>query len=326
MKGAAHYATGEWSINEIVTELNARGLTTRPGPNTPSRPLTTRSMHHLLRNPYYAGVVTFNGVEHPGTHEPLVSTATWASVQDILVSRRNGERSRTHEHYLKGTVYCIGCGYRLILQHTRRHERLYEYFLCHRGSAGCPQRKVLPVAQVEQRVANCYRDITLTIAQRERIEAIALARLRRQQEERAARADELTHEVAAVDANRAKLLDAYYADAVPRSLFLSEQRRLKAEHARLDQARKSAATDLGELEQDVREALGLLQDAHATYEQSPAHIRKQLNRAVFTRVLLGPEDIRVELNEPYATLSAGEPDQGGATASEPRTAGRCTRF
>jgi hypothetical protein len=181
------YATGEWSMDEIASELNARGVTTRPGPNTPARPLTIRSVHHLLRNPYYAGIVTFNGVEYPGTHEPLVDAVTWASVQDILVARRNGERSRTHDHYLKGTVYCLACGYRLILQHTRRRERLYEYFLCHRGKAGCPQRKALPVAQVEQRVADCYRNIALTVAQRERIEGVALARLRRQHETSTAR-------------------------------------------------------------------------------------------------------------------------------------------
>lgn len=48
----------------VVAELNARGLTTKPGPNTPSRALTIRSLHHLLHNPYYAGVVTFNEVEH----------------------------------------------------------------------------------------------------------------------------------------------------------------------------------------------------------------------------------------------------------------------
>ena len=304
------YATGEWSMDEIASELNARGLTTKPGPNTPARPLTIRSVHHILRNPYYAGVVTFNGVEHPGTHEPLVDAATWASVQGILVSRRNGERSRTHDHYLKGTVYCLGCGYRLILQHTRRRERLYEYFLCHRGKAGCPQRKALPVAQVEQRVADCYRGIALTVAQRERIEGIALARLRRQHEANAARIDDLDQETAALEANQAKLLDAYYADAVPHSLFLAEQRRLKAEHAKLVRERKSAAADLAELEQGIREALDLLQDAHATYERSPAHIRKQLNRTLFARILLGPDtdDIRVELNEPYTTLSAGHPD------------------
>jgi chaperonin cofactor prefoldin len=203
----------------------------------------------------------------------------------------------------------------LILQHTRRREHLYEYFLCHRGKAGCPQRKALPVTQVEQRVADCYRNIALTMAQRKRIEGVALARLRRQQETSTTRIDELTRETAALEANRAKLLDAYYADAVPRSLFLADQCRLKAEHAKLVRERKSAATDLAELEQGIREALDLLQDAHATYERSPAHIRKQFNRTLFARILLGPDanDICVELNEPYTTLSAGDPDEDDAT-------------
>ena len=129
-------------------------------------------------------------------------------MQDILVARRNGERSRTHDHYLKGTVYCLGCGYRLILRHTRRRERLYEYFLYHRGKAGCPQRKTLPVTQVEQRVADCYRNVALTIAQRARIEEVALARLRRQHETNTARIDDLNRQTAALEANRAKLLDA----------------------------------------------------------------------------------------------------------------------
>lgn len=86
-----------------------RGVTSRSGPNTPAQPLTSRSLHRLLRNPYYKGVVTLNDAEHPGTHEPLLDPVTWAAVQDILAARRNGERSRTHDHYLKGAVYCIEC-------------------------------------------------------------------------------------------------------------------------------------------------------------------------------------------------------------------------
>jgi chaperonin cofactor prefoldin len=171
------------------------------------------------------------------------------------------------------------------------------------------------VAQVEQRVADCYRNIALTVAQRERIEGVALARLRRQHETSTARIDDLNREIARLEANRAKLLDAYYADAVPRSLFLAEQRRLKAEHARIVRERTTAATDLADLEKGIREALDLLQDAHATYECSPDHIRKQLNRTLFARILLGPDadDIRVELNEPYTTLSAGNPDEDDVT-------------
>lgn len=59
------------------------------------------------------------------------------------------------------------------------------------------------------------------------------------------------------------------------------------------------------MEQQTRDALDLLQDAYETYEQATEPTRKQLNRAIFTRVLLGyePEQLRVELNEPYNALN-----------------------
>ncbi|HWB37370.1 MAG TPA: recombinase family protein, partial [Rugosimonospora sp.] len=176
------YATGTWSITQLADALTSRGVTSRPGPNTPAHPLTLRAVHQLLHNPYYKGVVTLNGVEHPGSHPALVDPVTWARVQDVLTARRSGERTRVHDHYLKSTVYCIECGRRLIIQSTAgKNGHRYEYFVCHRRqNPTCPQRKALPVADVEQRVADCYRTLTLTPTQRARIEHVALAQLRRQ--------------------------------------------------------------------------------------------------------------------------------------------------
>lgn len=177
------YATGEWSVTRLAAELEARGLRTRPGPNTPAKPLTLNGLHRLLRNPYYKGVVVFNGAEHSGRHEPLIDPVTGETVQDILTARRNGERSRVHDHYLKGTIFCFECGRRLILQHTGTNSgRVYEYFICHRRrDSHCPQRKALPIAQIEQRVEDLYGSIELRPDRRDRVEQIMLATLRRQQ-------------------------------------------------------------------------------------------------------------------------------------------------
>lgn len=223
----------------------------------------------------------------------------------MLAARRNGKRSRTQDHYLKGTVFCIECERRLIVQHTRgSNGTLYEYFVCHRrGNEDCTQRKALPITQVEQRVADLYRSITLNAQQREKIEYVALKTLRRQHPRNTERLGHLVTGASTIESLRGKLLDAYYADAVPRPLFLSEQRRLKAKHARIEHEQTAAATDLADLEQRTRDALDLLEDAHQTYQRATEAIRKQLNHALFARVLLGfePTQIRVEFNKPYDT-------------------------
>lgn len=264
-------------------------------------------LHRLLRRPYYKGVIVHNGVEHPGRHEPLIDPVTWESVQDILASRRNGERSRKHDHYLKGTVFCIECGRRLLVQHTRTGRgHYYEYYVCHRRrEATCQQRKVLPIGDVEQRVEDLYRTIELNPGQRERIEQIVLAKLHRQQAVNDQRFEVIAVEAQTVEANQAKLLEAYYADSIDREVFLTHQRRLNTEQANLVREKAKLESANTEIRQRVGDALDLLQDVHPTYMNAPVTVRKQLNQAIFARIFLGPEpgQIRADLNEPFATIT-----------------------
>lgn len=301
------YATGEWSVTRLAAELEARGLTTRPGPNTPAGPLTVNGLHRLLRRPYYKGVIVHNGVEHPGRHDPLIDPVTWATVQDILTSRRNGERSRQHDHYLKGTVFCIECGRRLLVQHTRTGRgHYYENYVCHRRrEATCQQRKVLPIADVEQRVEDLYRTIELNPGQRERVEQIVLAKLHRRQAVNDQRLEVIAVETETVEANQAKLPEAYYADAIDREVFRTHQRRLNTEETNLVREKARLESENAEIRQRVCDALDLLQDVHATYLNAPVTVRKQLNQAIFAGTFLGPEpgQIRAELNDPFTSIT-----------------------
>ncbi len=299
------YATGTWSVIQLAEALNRRGLTTRPTASTPAGPVTLRTVHHLLKNPYYTGVVTLNGAEHPGNHDPLVDPVTWATVQDMLTARRNGQRSRVHNHYLKSTVYCIECGRRLIIQYTRsRSERVYQYFVCsRRQGTGCAQRKALPVADVEARIEDAYRTITLTSAQRERIEAVSLATLRRERAQHARRREDLDAEARMNKARGEKLLELHYADAIPRDTLLKHQKRLNVEATRIQRELDVVRADDDALAQKLRDALDLLQNAHENYTQADEATRQQLNYSLFARVL-GPQSdqIRIELNDDYDAL------------------------
>ncbi len=100
------YATGEWTSRRLATELERRGLTTRPSPRSPGRPIKQNSLHKILTTPYYKGEVTYRGVRYSGRHEPLIDEATWTRVQDVLASRATGEKQREHPHYLKSSVFC----------------------------------------------------------------------------------------------------------------------------------------------------------------------------------------------------------------------------
>lgn len=45
------YATGDWTLSSLAAELEARGLTTRPTPSFPSKPVTTKALTTLSSTP-----------------------------------------------------------------------------------------------------------------------------------------------------------------------------------------------------------------------------------------------------------------------------------
>ncbi|GAA1171000.1 hypothetical protein CGLAUT_10095 [Corynebacterium glaucum] len=116
------YATGDWSLSKLARELETRGLTTRPTPSFPAKPVTTTALHKILTNPYYQGIVTFRDVTYPGTHDPLVTPETFEQVQTILQQNHVvGDKPQKYDHYLKGSIYC-GCGKRLMFERPRNHQ------------------------------------------------------------------------------------------------------------------------------------------------------------------------------------------------------------
>ncbi|MCA1602401.1 MAG: recombinase family protein [Acidobacteria bacterium] len=83
---ATRPGTGPWPI---FFALREKGLTTRPGPSTPVREVSVNTLHKVLRNPYYLGVVSYQGATYEGKHEALIDTEIW------LRGGRSQSRSRS---------------------------------------------------------------------------------------------------------------------------------------------------------------------------------------------------------------------------------------
>lgn len=70
------YATGDWTVVDLFFALREKGLTTRPGPSSPVREVSVNTLHKVLRNPYYLGVVSYQGATYEGKHQALIDTAS----------------------------------------------------------------------------------------------------------------------------------------------------------------------------------------------------------------------------------------------------------
>lgn len=263
----------------------------------------------MLTNPYYKGIVTMNGAQHAGLHEPLVSAATWDAVQRLLSARRNGERSRIHTHYLKSTVYCFNCHRRLLVHKTRsKSGRIYNYFVCS-GKQKAPKctQQALPIADVERRVEAAYPTVEISGARRSQIQRSHQQRLDRAAYDKDQRLAELDEQADVIAARQTKLLDLYYSDSIPREMLTKEQKKLSQDLARITGERESFSEDVVSIAQRMDNVLDLLEGAHARYLSATADARKQMNNALFSRILIGPasKELRVEMHAEVSEILAG---------------------
>ena len=205
------YATGDYTLLRLLDELDARGMTCAPSASLPERPLSRSTLNRMLRNPYYIGLVTWQGVRHDGNHEPLISRELWLQVQAVLDAHNVGEKQRKFPHYLKGSIYCGACGSRLCFdQKINRHGSTYQYFFCvgrHQKRTDCVRRYV-SVDEIDAQVEQKWRHVQLHPKYAELLRTILAQDLEEQRE-----GAEHTKRVAGrkrqnLEAQRQKLLDA----------------------------------------------------------------------------------------------------------------------
>ncbi|MGH3803533.1 MAG: recombinase family protein, partial [Pseudonocardiaceae bacterium] len=158
------YATGEWTVKHLKQALDDKGLVTRKTAGRPERDVSFTPLLNLLRNPYYLGLVSYQGVTYEGKHEALISPELWLRVQDVLAAHAHaGEKDRIHRHYLRGTIFCGGCGKRLIFSRNTGRGGGYDYFICPKTRDTSPQcpRRAVRVERIEDGIAELYRRFEL---------------------------------------------------------------------------------------------------------------------------------------------------------------------
>ena len=286
----SEYATGNWTVSQLADHLNTLGLSIPPTPRRCAKPITATRLHKILRHPYYKGVISFQGVEYAGAHEPLVDEETWSQVQAMLDSHRYGERQRIHNHFLKSTVVCGQCGARLSVQNAKNSKgTIYPYFVCARRCRlhDCAFKAVL-IDVVEDRMADLYQTIQISAADRTQIEHYLHDELSQIEGAKAKAIRSLTTRRTNIEDRRRRLLHAHYEGAVPLDLLKEEQAKLSTELNQIERQLAAYKADAAEVRQHLTQALDLLEDCHRLYTAAPAHLKKLLNQVFFQRVLVNP--------------------------------------
>jgi site-specific DNA recombinase len=302
------YASGDYTLNELRDELERRGLRYEPSRKLAARPMSINAVNNMLRNRYYLGMVSYEGVLYPGRHEPLVDEETFETVQAIMAARKvSGEKPQKRPHHLKGRLFCGYCGTRLGISYSRgRQGTVYPYFYCigrQKRKNACPQGFV-PVEVIEAAAVDYWKaHVRLDEQRSAEIRQVVTNWLPTQQASSGKTIAAQRKRIEKLEREQAKLTQAYLADALPLEALKSEQTRTQRE---LGQARSLIGQyqqDYQALEAALDHALLMCRYGALAYEHAEPEVRRQLVQAAFDKLwVVGAEIVGVDLKAGFVTL------------------------
>lgn len=286
------YGTGKHGFRSLHAALTEAGLTTKPTRRTPAQPISINKLGDMLRDRYYLGVVTYDGEEYQGRHEPLIAAELFDRVQRVLdVERHGGKRDRVHDHYLKSVVWCGRCQHRLIIMRGKsRNGDLYFYYLCRGRQEHLCDLPYLPVGQVEDEVARHYATVRLSEDFRAFMASRCDAALADSTATRNQVRKALTKRLGELGAKEEHYFELVGHPDWPQEKLSRRMRKVAEESAGLRAQLDMAEVDLSTGRSVLTELCELLTDPRELYAKASRRARRSLNKAIFTRLYLDADE------------------------------------
>ena len=145
-----------WSLYDIMTDLNGRGIKTSTG-----KEWKKQSFQHLLSNDKYVGVYRFADTVIEDGVPAILDRTTYDRVQILLKTKKKprGKQRMNDEYLLTGKLFCGKCGAPMTSQTgTGKSGRKFNYYSCNRKryDHAC-DKKNEPQAPLEKFVIEAIR-------------------------------------------------------------------------------------------------------------------------------------------------------------------------
>ncbi|OGF25116.1 hypothetical protein A2303_02060 [Candidatus Falkowbacteria bacterium RIFOXYB2_FULL_47_14] len=139
------FLTGAYTAMEVLNILNNEwGYKTVKRRKLGGNELSKSTWYKILTNPFYAGVVVFNGVETKGKHKPMITISEYNRIQELLGLHGAKRRPKEKNFIYSGIFKCGNCGCSITAEHktkfirSKKKVKDYSYYHCTRKKKNNP--------------------------------------------------------------------------------------------------------------------------------------------------------------------------------------------
>lgn len=262
----------------IARKCNDLGYKTKRG-----NPFERRTIDRILQNPFYCGIVSWNGVEFEGAHEVRISKERFDRRQRLIASRKRPMKARnisTCKHWLSGLLKCSVCG--ATLSYTGNGK--CPYFQCWKYAKGFHKTSVaLSVKKAEEAVIE-YFDLVLAGAD------FTYVRKEQPAADKTAAIEQLQKKLSKLSARESRIRDAYESGIDSLEEYKANKERLisnrlqfetELEKLRKEQAEKEVNKE--DVLHEIKSVNDILKNPDVSYEKKGTLIRTIVDQIIYDK-------------------------------------------
>jgi len=279
--------------------MNEWGLRTRKRKRTGGGPLAVSAVYKMFANPFYAGIIKWEGRTYPGKHEPVITLEEFDRVQQVLNDNYR-PRPKTHCFTYTGLFRCGECGLSITAEEKiNRYGYRYTYYRCtkKRLIPKCAQRSI-EVDELEKQVLEFLKEITIS----DKIHSWALKQLEKARAERSDSAEKIQPSLEkALDAickELENLTKLRLRDLITDDEFVSQRQRLELERLKLQQTLEKLKQTSSWLE-PARLFISLSNRAVCWFTEGDRETKRLVLEITGSNLLLKDKKMLIEAAKPF---------------------------
>lgn len=262
----------------IARKCNDLGYKTKRG-----NPFERRTIDRILQNPFYCGIVSWNGVEFEGAHEVRISKERFDRRQKLIASRKRPMKARnisTCKHWLSGLLKCSVCG--ATLSYTGNGK--CPYFQCWKYAKGFHKTSVaLSVKKAEEAVIE-YFDLVLAGAD------FTYVRKEQPAADKTAAIEQLQKKLSKLSARESRIRDAYESGIDSLEEYKANKERLISNRLQLETELEKLRKEQAEKEvnkedvlHEIKSVNDILKNPDVSYEKKGTLIRTIVDQIIYDK-------------------------------------------
>ncbi len=318
-----HYATGDWSLADLVRFASQHGLTTVPvrrrrtqdeilaeedeeiKSEKVARPMTISYVHKILTNPFYTGRVLGNDGNYVPSvsHEALVPDELYNNVQQMLRRKKvSAYYTQKLELPLRGLIRCGDCG----RVYTPYLQKGIQYFGVRCAATCANPKKCFNITLLEQEVGKFIDRLILTESEKTQLDATTATDISIFEEKRLKtieqsdrRKKKIREDLTYLRTNKLQLLKS---GVYTPEMLLEEETRLNTDLNAIQDDEIVSDLSMQAVMEDILKLSELLKNGSMYYINAKSPEKEQIVRIIFSELYVSGNTLRYRCRKGFMAL------------------------